>query len=356
MEFYTAVNQNMAIRQILKKKLTAFPMVWNTYQVVKVQVKRLWLLTYFLRDIINVYRNMYWPLHGKSNLQLTSELLFQFHKIEKGLVMPGPKRFFGQEPARAVIKLLNTWDLKGLSLDDPVYLGALETLHAYKDRLQSESLDKDDKVLSYVQSFLINHPTRTRLLATPQLLGCISSDIANHSYHFDDLVSIRRSVRSFTSMDVSAETIKHAVGLAQLSPSACNRQPCRVYLVTDDIKKIALLALQNGNNGFGHTIPTLAVITSDSAAFFDASERHEPYVDGGLFSMTLMYALSAQDLATCCLNWCVSPDKDVALRKILPLADSEVVIMLMAIGHPEPEVLVPRSPRKSTENVLIEML
>jgi nitroreductase len=116
-----------------------------------------------------------------------------------------------------------------------------------------------------------------------------------------------------------------------------------------------LISLQNGNKGFGHLIPTLAVITSDSGAFFDASERHEPYIDGGLFSMTLMYALSAKGLATCCLNWCVSPDKDVALRNILPLADSEVVIMLMAIGYPEPDVLVPRSPRKPTANVLIEV-
>jgi nitroreductase len=355
MKLYTAVNQNMTMRQILKQKLSTFPIVWSTYQVVKVQVKRLWLLTYFLRDIMNVYRNMYWPLHLKSNSQLTSELLFQFHKIEKGLVMPGPRRFFGQEPARAVINLLNAWDLKGLPLGDPVYLGALETLHAYKERLQSESLDKDDKVLSYVQSFLINHPTRTRLLATPHQLVSMNSDIASNPHRFDELVSIRRSVRSFTSMEVPREIIKHAVGLAQLSPSACNRQPCRVYLITDDIKKNALLALQNGNNGFGHSIPALAVITSDSAAFFDASERHEPYVDGGLFSMTLMYALSAHGLATCCLNWCVSPDKDVALRNILPLADSEVVIMLMAIGYPEPNVLVPRSPRKSTDNVLIEV-
>lgn len=345
----------MTIRQILKQKLSTSPLVWNTYQVVKVQLKRLWLMKYFLRDIINVYRNMYWPLHHQSNLQLTSELLFQFHKIEKGLVMPGPRRFFGQEPAKAVINLLNAWDLKGLPVDDPVYLGALETLHAYMNRLQSDSLDKDDKVLSHVQSFLISHPTRTRLLVTPHPLASINADKVNNIYKFDELVSIRRSVRSFTSMEVPREIIKHAVGLAQLSPSACNRQPCRIYLITEEIKKNELLALQNGNKGFGHLIPALAVITSDSSAFFDASERHEPYVDGGLFSMTLMYALSAQGLATCCLNWCVSPSNDIALRNILPLVDSEVVIMLMAIGYPEPDVLVPRSARKSTENVLLEM-
>ena len=242
-----------------------------------------------------------------------------------------------------------------MSRADPVYLGALETVHAYQDRLESESLDKEDRVLTTLRLFLRNHPARSTLLATPQPLVSVSKDVKDNVQMFEQLVSARRSVRSFTSMVVPREMIEHAIRLAQLSPSACNRQTCRVHLVRDEGRKKALLALQNGNRGFGHLIPALAVITSDSGAFFDASERHEPYVDGGLFSMSLMYALSAQGLATCCLNWCVSPGNDGALRKLLPLADSELVVMLMAIGYPEPSAMVPRSPRKSTESVMIEV-
>jgi nitroreductase len=345
----------MNLRQKIKQGLLAFPRLWAAYQAAKNQTKRFWMLGYFLHDISNVYRNMFWPSHNKSPLQLTSELLFQYHKLEKGLVMPGPKRFFGEAPAKAVLELLAIWHLRGMSRVDPVYLGALETLHAYQDRLESESLDKEDRVLTTLRSFLRNHPAKSTLLATPQPLVSASKDVKDNVQMFEQLVSARRSVRSFTSMEVPREMIEHAIRLAQLSPSACNRQPCRVYLVRDEGTKKALLALQNGNRGFGHLIPTLAVITSDSGAFFDASERHEPYIDGGLFSMSLMYALSAQGLATCCLNWCVSPGNDDALRNLLHLADSELVIMLMAIGYPEPNVLVPKSPRKSTECVMVEV-
>lgn len=345
----------MTIRKELKKRLLAFPRVWAVYQASKKRTKRLWMLRYFLNDAFNVYRHMYWSSRNKSSLQLTSELLFQYHKLEKGLVMPDPKRFFGEAPAKAVLNLLDIWHLKGMSREDPIYLGALETLHTYQHRLESELLDKEDRVLSMVRSFLHNYSIRTTSLVTPQFLVNLDGE-ENTSFHlFEQLVSVRRSVRSFSSKEVPITKIEHAVQLAQLSPSACNRQPCRIYLIRDEGRKKALLALQNGNRGFGHLIPTLAVITSDSGAFFDASERHEPYVDGGLFSMSLMYALSSQGLATCCLNWCVSPEQDKTMRTMLPLEGSELVIMFMAIGYPEPNALVPRSPRKSTECVMIEV-
>lgn len=345
----------MNIRQKIKHTLLAYPRIWTAYQTIKMQATRFGLMSYFIRDISNTFRNMYWPSRNKSPMQLTSELLFQYHKLEKGLVMPGPKRFFGEEPAKAVLNLLAIWHNKHMSTSDPIYLGALETLHAYQNRLLSESLDKDDKIVSAVGSFLQSYPIRTEVLTTPHPLinAGVQEDI--NLQFFTQLANARRSVRSFRTQVVPQDKLVQAVELAQLSPSACNRQPCRVYLVRDEARKKALLALQNGNRGFGHLIPVLAVITSDSGAFLNASERHEPYLDGGLFSMSFMYALTSQGLATCCLNWCASPGQDKQLRKLLPLTDSEQVLMFMAIGYPEPNTSVPRSPRKSTGCVMINV-
>jgi len=98
----------------------------------------------------------------------------------------------------------------------------------------------------------------------------------------------------------------------------------------------------------------LAIIVADTGVFFDASERHEPYIDGGLFSMSFMYALTSQGIATCCLNWCVTPENDKQLKRLLDIPANEVVIMLMAVGHPEDESFVPRSPRKRVTDQLIE--
>ena len=345
----------MTVRSKIKTQFLKYPIVWGFYQYFKSQVNRVNTALYFLRDMVTVYHGMYWKVGRVTEIQLTSELLFQFHKIEKGLVLPGPKRFFGEEPAKAVINLLTTWSENSLSKSNPVYLGALETLQAYNSRLIEYSLDKENKVLPLLAEFLQNNPLRTPDLITPQKLPTVSQSTLLQHDAFKELTLARRSVRSFDLQPVPIDRIQAAVELALLSPSACNRQPCKIYLVQNEAKKKDLLALQNGNRGFGHLIPTLAIIVADTAVFFDASERHEPYIDGGLFSMSFMYALTSQGVATCSLNWCVAPENDRALKRLLKMPASEVVIMLLAIGYPDGETSVPRSPRKEAVSQVIEV-
>jgi nitroreductase len=128
-----------------------------------------------------------------------------------------------------------------------------------------------------------------------------------------------------------------------------------MYLVSDEPLKSRLLSHQNGNRGFGHLVPHVGVITANEACFFDASERHEPYIDGGLFAMSLSLALRAQGVGSCCLNWCVRPKTDRAAHSLLGIARSERIIMLMAIGYPASNTFVPRSPRKSLSDILIRL-
>ena len=58
---------------------------------------------------------------------------------------------------------------------------------------------------------------------------------------FDDVVGSRRSIRKYTSEDVSDVDIRKIVECGILAPSAKNRQPWRIKVVSDDLKdKIAL--------------------------------------------------------------------------------------------------------------------
>lgn len=45
-------------------------------------------------------------------------------------------------------------------------------------------------------------------------------------------IRTRRSVRGFTSRRVTAKTMQHVFGLAQLSPSNCNIQPWRIFVAS----------------------------------------------------------------------------------------------------------------------------
>ena len=58
------------------------------------------------------------------------------------------------------------------------------------------------------------------------------SSVDSPSMDVEVAIRTRRSVRGFTSRRVTAETMKHVFGLAQLSPSNCNIQPWRIFVAS----------------------------------------------------------------------------------------------------------------------------
>lgn len=344
-------SQPASLKAKLKRALQSHPVLWNIYWRTKQALIRIALLRYYLYDIRHTYCSMHWPSGHRGRQTLSSALLFQYHKLEKGLVMPGKRRFFGAEPAEATMSMLRRWRSVGYEQNDAVYLGAVETLRGYRDRLRTESLDPQNRILSRLDDFFSQISGAAPSFSTPQRLPELNGATAPDAFRV--LAEARRSVRDFLPRRVDDEVLQEAVRIAQLSPSACNRQPCRVYLVSDDERKQTLLSYQNGNRGFGHLAPHVAIVTADEQCFFDASERHEPYIDGGLFSMSFILALRTQGVGSCCLNWCVPPANDKAVHRLFDVPASQRIVMLIAIGYAPDDCMVPRSPRRDTAGILI---
>src|SRR5690606_10197493 len=100
----------------------------------------------------------------------------------------------------------------------------------------------------------------------------------------------RHSIRSFDNDRIERSLIEEAVRMALFTPSACNRQPWRVYVVDDHKLLREVLNLQGGNRGFGDTVPCVLVVTGDLSATLHVGERYQPWLDGGMFAMSLVYA------------------------------------------------------------------
>ncbi|MEP2653792.1 MAG: nitroreductase family protein [Paraglaciecola sp.] len=341
----------MQLKQKLKQMIQKSPLIWRAYFRVKTEILRITNLRYYWYDITQNYKAMNWRTSDPKRAIISSELIFLYHKLEKGLVMPGPKRLFGLEPARSLMEILNKWDTRNLA-SDPVYLGALGTLQSYHDRILEFNLDEKDVILSDVKAFLINHDCQRAAYNTPCKLMTIDTSQNSDHKHFKILMEARRSVRNFIDKPVPREILLDSISMAQLSPSACNRQPWDIKIVSDPEMKKKLLSHQNGNAGFGHLAPHIAVISADASCFFGVIEKPEPYIDGGLFSMSLILALKANNVSSCCLNWCVRPKTDKAAHKLLNLAPSQRIIMLMAIGYAPEDTSVPRSPRRDVNDIV----
>lgn len=300
-------------------------------------------------------RHMGWQHSGTVNYsKRSSELIFWYHKLEKGLCLPPEnRRFFGQYPAQQTLMLLRKWRSDRLSCDATVYKAAIGVLEGYRDFVQNiaPQTTQVKQTLTELNAFLSVHEKTEDSYKTPIDFKLLPEDSYDVLY---SLALCRRSTRNFKSQPVSMDIVEKAAALAQLSPSACNRQPWRLHLYQDKHDIEEMLKLQNGNRGFGHTIPMLAVVCCDMGAFFDSTERNEPSLDGGLFLMSLLYALQSMGLASCCLNWCVDPRRDQQGHRTGDIPDNEKILTFLAIGYAADDTVVPLSARRPLSDLIVE--
>lgn len=325
-----------------------YPWVWNKVQSLRTEFKRVKSLSYYLYDASNTYLAMYWPTNHQCIKPLSAELVFQYHKLEKGLVMPGKKRMFGINPAKETMRLLNNWQcLEHERITDPIFFAGVGTLQCYIDHLKNHNFDTKDNISTQIDYFLKNHADQRSSYHTPsRKLKYFNPE------EFKALSIARRSVREFIDKPLPKHIIIESFETAQQAPSACNRQPCFVRIISDPDLKKEVLKYQNGNAGFGHLIPSVAIITANEKFFFGGIERHQPYIDGGLFSMSFILALQSHGVSSCCLNWCVTPQTDKTVHNILNIEKSERIIMYLALGYASSDIKVATSTRRRIESTL----
>ena len=161
----------------------------------------------------------------------------------------------------------------------------------------------------------------------------------------------RYSLREFRQVQVAPLLVERAISLAMKTPSVCNRQAWHVYHSDDQDTIKKALSYQEGNRGFGDQVPNLMIIAADLKAFMPGRERYQHWIDGGLFSMSLIYSFHSLGIASCCLNWSQSPSNDLKLRSAFNIRPNDTVVMMLAFGYPHEESQVCVSARRPLEEI-----
>lgn len=281
------------------------------------------------------------------------DLTLAYHIVEKGLTMPVPRPGFGKPVVISLVNSVLKYEKLNLPQNDLEFKQSVSVLKEYKEFHHTVNFQLDHDVAEKLE--LID--TRFKIIE-----GLKQLKINREEYFrdirqpFDVFCRSRYSVRNYTKKEIPLPVLYDCIDLAQKSPSFCNRQPSRVYIVKSPEKKNAILEIQNGNRGFGHLAETLLVISSVISTTKDIHERNENHLNGGLFSMTLLNALHLNEIGACSLNWSVSYDKDLKIRQILNIPENEVVLMIIACGYVPDEFAVASSPRKSAKEITTEYL
>lgn len=157
----------------------------------------------------------------------------------------------------------------------------------------------------------------------------------------------RRSVRWFLPKTVPRTALDQAFDVANLAPSACNRQPFEFRVFDQAAQAQKLLSLAGGTAGYSDNVPVAIAIVGHLNAFFSERDRHLIYLDAGLAAMNFCLALETLELASCCVNWPDVPEREREIADFLQLPPEQRVVMLLAVGYPDPAGLVAYSQKKS---------
>ena len=286
-----------------------------------------------------------------SQTKLKALITMDYHRIEKGLALKEPRVGFGSDVIERLMKFIPEYQEKYGS--DETILVTLNCLDAYYFFNLGQGIDNQE-LYQKIQSFKDNvDKTQANFLEGGVFDTTKVNILQRGKIDLTEFFNSRYSIRHFSEAEVDIALIQQAVKMAQKTPSVCNRQSCKVYVFSDVESKTKVLSYQNGNRGFGEQVSRVLIVTFNLEHFTSIGERNQGWIDGGMFSMSLIYALHSLGLGTCCLNWSVDYQRDQSLKRAVDIPDTELIMMMIAVGHLPENLKIAQSPRKPLQEVLI---
>lgn len=343
--------EEIMIRKNIEMKLSV-----NVISILKKNIYHFRLVHYYFNDTKDYLKYSFGTTRKLSFDHLRAMITLHYHSIEKGLSNYKIRVLFGQKALKNLFYVMDTYIKEGYPSDDERFTSAINALSAYVDyhKKNEKKVAEVEKKLKEYKMYVSQEGheredyevTEAKLILKDEILDSTSGS-------FEQLAKKRVSVRDYSDVPVELQKIEKAIEIAKYTPSVCNRQPWQVYVLRDEDKIENVLGTQKGLNPMRRKkVKSLLIVTTDLQYFANDKERNEPYIDGGLFSMSLVYALQSQGLASCCLNASLSLKDFNSIKKVTNIKKSEKIIMFITVGNYLEEVRVPLSSRDDTEKFI----
>ena len=315
------------------------------------QIKRIASFWYvFMHD--SIYYAKY-SLNGYSlnckNDCMKAQMMLLLHALEKGMSFAYKKQDWGEKKAFALCKTIREY-AKNNDIDEYMIL-AISVLQKYS---MDSSASKKQNLIADINALV---KTYSQYLFPQESVGIrkIQEPPAFDKKQIEDFFSTRFSVRDFSNEPITKEEITSAMKIANLTPTACNRQTSKVYAIRNkDILK-EVINHQAGGQGWCENADTLFLITGNQSFFGGIWEREQIFIDGGLFAMNFVWGLHLNHIASCFKMFVRDISMQKKLNKLLDLPKNEVPIVVILAGHYKQEpVLGPYSHRFNHQCIYID--
>lgn len=278
----------------------------------------------------------YYLESAEKNKDYKYSIMLLVHSLEKGMCMDNI-RPFGYGKVKELLSILAQYENE----DDFEYKLGVSILDAWLKCFRDNKWDMNP-VYKQVAEFMCD---KKALMEA----GC-----REYSYTpckldreaFSTAVGSRHSVRKFMNKELNLADLDMAIDCFIETPTACNRQMCRLLYVKDQTLKQALSKVVIGLPGFDISSTNFFVVTYDLAAFAYSGERQQGLFNAGLCTMNFVNALHVSGIGSCCLQWSNKYSEDKLIREKLGLGKSERIAVVIGAGYYMENNLIPSSVRK----------
>ena len=153
---------------------------------------------------------------------------------------------------------------------------------------------------------------------------------------FIELIKQRQSCRDFNDKPLEKHVVDEIVENARFAPSACNSQPWKIYVVTDDkmVEKVKPALQDRGRNPFISKAKAFICIAEKDAVLKPGTNvkyKSTHFVKYDIGELTAYITLTAKSLGvdSCIIGWI----NDNALKETIGYADNEICNIVVALGY-----------------------
>lgn len=273
-------------------------------------------------------------------------LAASYHVLEKGLSMPNRRLGFGRERLLFLINECQRF-YKEYGLHSQLSY-SVAIVKEYDELHKKEGYPLEPFLQGKIDELLEIFP---EIIPAEQETFTKIQYFADINKPFDVFSASRHSMRHFAGGGTEAQ-IHNAVDLAKNAPSACNKQPVRVYLISEKEKVRKVLDMQQGNRGFGQDIDKVLIVTTQYSGCTRYSERYMPFMDAGIFTMNLLYSLHFNEVGAIPLVWLNNKKRDKELRTLSGIPYDEIPAIIIGVGDVSDSIICAISPRLETNQIL----
>lgn len=310
----------------------------------------------FFRESFLVEVFFFWRKLKKHNASIKTDtnrekmeytLLRENHVIEKGMSMRTPRKGFGQAKVVALCRRLLKYKRLYFKENPNFLFYPIKTIENYISytKLSGISIPEIESLWEELSKDIQSSdlPAGIQTVTKEEIVKKFDS--------FDSFVKGRHSIRYFSKEVPSKSLIDEALTLAQQTPSACNRQGWKVHVFKgDECRK--LLEWQGGARGFENEPTIVFLVTANLRAFLHY-EPFQAYVDGGMYAMSLIYALHSVGLGTIPLSCGFHHHKLDKLYRNFQIPQNEIPIEIIACGALEEKFNIAISKRKNISETTV---